>query len=82
MNARASTGTTFIAALAAGAWGLLPGAATGSDDLKEKAASPLVCDLNSKVDPRDAPWTRSGWQKHGVIRLDGSTAKQILEAEL
>jgi len=47
-----------------------------------KSPSPLACDLNSKVDPRDAPWTRGGWQKHGVVRLNGTEARQTLPAEL
>jgi hypothetical protein len=48
----------------------------------ERAQSPLPCDMNSKVDPRDAPWTRFGWQPHGVIRLNGAKARQTLPAQL
>jgi hypothetical protein len=47
-----------------------------------ESRSPLACDLNSKVDPRDAPWTRGRWQEHGVVRLNGSEASQTLPAQL
>ena len=44
--------------------------------------TPLACDMNSKIDPRDTPWTHFGWQKHGVIRLQGSEPSETLPAEL
>ncbi len=47
---------------------LLSAEVQGSETMSN---APLVCDLNSKVDPRDTPWTHWGWQKHGVIRLNG-----------
>ena len=73
------TRRTFIAAAVAAALHLLPPAvAAGSDE----ANPSLPCELNSKLDPRDAPWTHFGWQKHGVVRLNGSEARQTLPAEL
>ncbi|MBM4092809.1 MAG: exo-alpha-sialidase [Planctomycetes bacterium] len=56
--------------------------ANGSEGAMEKASPPLGCDMNSKTDPRDAPWTHFGWQKHGVVRLAGSEASHTLDAQL
>jgi hypothetical protein len=50
--------------------------------MNEKGNAPLPCDMNSKIDPRDTPWTHHGWQKHGVVRLNGSAARQTLPAQL
>ena len=58
---------------------LLPEALAAAND---EANTPLACEINSKLDPRDAPWTHLGWQKHGVVRLNGSEAGQTLSAEL
>ena len=38
--------------------------------------------MNSKIDPRDVPWTHFGWQNHGVVRLNGANAGQTLPAQL
>ena len=73
---------TFISAAVAVTWCLLPGVVEGSDGVNEKANPPLACDMNSKIDPREAPWTHFGWQKHGVVRLNGSEAGQTLAAQL
>lgn len=73
---------TFISAAVAGMLCLLPGAVKGSGNVDAKILPPLACDMNSKVDPRDAPWTHWGWQKHGVIRTNGSKSKQTLSAQL
>ena len=43
---------------------------------------PLPCEINSKLDPRDTPWTHFGWQKHNVVHLDGSQAMRTLPAEI
>ena len=51
-------------------------------DANDEDNPPLACEINSKLDPRDAPWTHFGWQKHGVVRLNGSEAIQTLPAEL
>ena len=48
----------------------------------ESKNKPLACDMNSKIDPRDAPWTHFGWQNHGVVRLNGAEAVQTLAAQL
>ncbi|MSU36500.1 MAG: exo-alpha-sialidase [Pedosphaera sp.] len=56
--------------------------AGNADGTNQKASPPLACDINSKIDPRDAPWTHLGWQKHGVVRFNGSEARQTLHAEL
>lgn len=42
----------------------------------------LACDLNTKIDPRDSPWTRFGWQKHGIVQKNGSEKSLTLAAEL
>ncbi len=58
---------------------LLPALVGGCDPMSN---APLVSDLNSKVDPRDTPWTHWGWQKHGVIRLNGPKPALKLPAQL
>jgi hypothetical protein len=50
--------------------------------MENETNPPLACEINSKVDPRDAPWTHCGWQEHGVVRLNGSGARQTLAAQL
>ena len=41
----------------------------------------LASEINSKIDPRDAPWKHWGWQKHGVVRLNGSARRLTLSAQ-
>jgi hypothetical protein len=72
----------FISAAVVGALCILSGVVVGGDGAKGKAGSPLACDMGSKIDPRDAPWTHFGWQRHGVVRLNGSKAKQTSAAQL
>ena len=48
----------------------------------EENRSSLACEIDSKIDPRDAPWTHGGWQEHDVVRLNGSAARQTLPARL
>jgi hypothetical protein len=64
--------------MAAVAFCLLTAVIGGCDPM----SNTLVSDLNSKVDPRDAPWTRPSLQKHGVIRLNGSKPSLKLPAQL
>ncbi|MES2793846.1 MAG: sialidase family protein [Planctomycetota bacterium] len=49
---------------------------------EEPAHPPLACELESKIDPRGAPWTHSGWQDFGVVRLNGVDVRQTLPAKL
>lgn len=74
----------YVSLCGAGLLGLGAAAFTAgrSDGSDEKAGPPLACDLNSKIDPRDAQWTHYGWQKHGVVRLGGAEASQILPAQV
>ncbi|MDB5386326.1 MAG: hypothetical protein JWM11_1972, partial [Planctomycetaceae bacterium] len=44
--------------------------------------APLACELESKIDPRNARWTHGGWQDHGVVRINGSDARQTLPSKL
>lgn len=81
MNTRTIIDTLFFAAVTA-ILCLMPGAVKGSDGMEVKTTPPLACDMNSKIDPRDAPWTHFGWAKHGVIRLNGLKSKQVLPARL
>ena len=48
----------------------------------QAAPPPLACAIDAKVDPRDAPWTRGGWQAHGVVRLNGSAGSLTVPARL
>ena len=50
--------------------------------MPERVQTILASDLNSKVDPRDAPWTRQDWQGHGVLRMNGSRGSITLPAQL
>ncbi len=43
---------------------------------------PLLCEINSKIDNRDVPWTHWGWQKHAVVRLNGSAKRINTPAQL
>ena len=72
----------FAAAAATALASLTPPYAFAVDELNEHADIPLACDLNSKCDPRDAPWAHIGWQQHGVIRVNGSETTQTLDAQL
>ena len=47
---------------------------------KEPAA--LACELESKIAARGTPWKHGGWQEFGVVRVDGSTGRQTLPAQL
>lgn len=72
----------FISTIVALVLCLLSQALAGSEAEKEKADRPPACDMNSKIDPRDTPWTHFGWQEHGVVRLNGAAASQTLAARL
>ena len=47
----------------------------GSRCVEDKTNPSLASEINSKIDPRDAPWKHWGWQKHGVVRLNGSARR-------
>jgi hypothetical protein len=48
---------------------------------REQANSALPCEMNSKIDPRNGLRTHFGWQKHGVVRTNGSAPARTLPAE-
>ena len=56
--------------------------AARDDQRNEKTDLSLACDMKGKYDARDAPWTHFGWQKHGVLRLNGAEKAQTLDAQL
>lgn len=70
-----------IMAIMAAIAGLSGGMAEGSDPVTNNGVV-LPCDMNSKIDARGVPWTHWGWQKHGVLRLNGTNTAITVPAEL
>lgn len=71
---------SLLAAVAV-AWSLLPKTAEGSGRTDENTKRALASEINSKIDPRDAPRMHWGWQKHNVVRLNGSARSLAIPAQ-
>ena len=63
------------------AWALMSQAAEASSRKGENTNRSLACEINSKIDPRDAPRTHRGWQEHAVVRLNGSAKSLPIPAQ-
>ena len=72
--------SSVVAAVAV-ALGLMPQAVSATRQVGEKSSRSLASEINSKIDPRDAPRVHRGWQQHSVVRLNGSAKRLTIPAQ-